>query len=114
MFRAESLSSLDLGIALSLVVQWLGYMTLTHEIRVQFPSRGPCFESHSTTLFQASWLSFEAFTSLMRIGFLYDNCLGFDLASDYTDIILSTVAAELNKRVAFTWSLCSTCTEEEC
>ena len=50
----------------------------------------------------------------MRIGFLYDNCLGFDLASDYTDIILSTVAAELNKRVAFTWSLCSTCTEEKC
>ena len=23
----------------SLVVQWLGYMTLTHEIRVQFPAR---------------------------------------------------------------------------
>ena len=37
----------------------------------------------------------------MRIGFLYDNCLGFDLASDYTDIILSTVAAVLNKWVAF-------------
>ena len=50
-----------------------------------------CFESHSTTLFQASWLSFEAFCSLMRIGFLYYNCLGFDLASDYTDIIPNTV-----------------------
>ena len=50
----------------------------------------------------------------MRIGFLYDNCLGFDLASDYTDIVLNTVAAVLNKRVAFTWSLCSSCTEEEC
>ena len=74
-----------------LVVQWLGYMTLTHEIRVQFPAREPCFESHSTTLFQASWLSFEAFCSLMRIGFLYYNCLGFDLASDYTDIIPNTV-----------------------
>ena len=31
----------------SLVVQWLGYMTLTHEIRVQFPARDPCFGSHS-------------------------------------------------------------------
>ena len=28
---------------------------------------------------------------LMRIRFLYYNCLGFDLASDYTDIILNTV-----------------------
>ena len=74
-----------------LVVQWLGYMTLTHEIRVQFPARDPCFESHSTTLFQASWLSFEALSSLMRIEFLYYNCLGFDLASDYTDIIPNTV-----------------------
>ena len=27
---------------------------------------------------------------LMRIGFLYYNCLGFDLASDYTDIIPNT------------------------
>ena len=53
--------------------------------------RAFCFESHSTTLFQASWLSFEAFTSLMRIGFLYYNCLGFDLASDYTDIVLNTI-----------------------
>ena len=53
--------------------------------------RKPCFESHSTTLFQASWLSFEAFTSLMKIGFLYYNCLGFDLTSDYTDIVLNTV-----------------------
>ena len=26
----------------------------------------------------------------MRIGFLYYNCLGFDLASDYTDIIPNT------------------------
>ena len=25
----------------SFVVQWLGYMTLTHEIRVQFPAREP-------------------------------------------------------------------------
>ena len=50
----------------------------------------------------------------MRIGFLYDNCLGFDLASDYTDIIPNTVLAVLNKRVAFTWSLGSSCTEEEC
>ena len=50
----------------------------------------------------------------MRIGFLYYNCPGFDLATDYTDIVLNTVAAVLNKRVAFTWSLCSSCTEEEC
>ena len=89
-------------------------MTLTHEIRVQFPARVPCFENHSTTLFQASWLSFEAFISLMRIGFLYDNCLGFDLTSDYTDIILSIVAAVVYNEVVFTWSLCSSCTEEEC
>ena len=27
----------------SLVVQWLGYMTLTHEIRVQFPAREDAF-----------------------------------------------------------------------
>ena len=53
--------------------------------------RKPCFESRSTTLFQASWLPFEAFSPLMRIGFLYYNCLGFDLASDYTDIIPNTV-----------------------
>ena len=39
------------------------------------------------------------------IRFLYYNCLGFDLASDYTDIIPNTVQAVLNKRVAFTWSL---------
>ena len=77
------------------------------------PARELCFESHST-LFQASWLSFEAFTSLMRIGFLYDNCLGFDLTFDYTDIILSNVAAVVYNEVAFTWSLCSSCTEEEC
>ena len=77
-------------------------------------ARELCFESHSTTLFHASWLSFEAFTSLMRIGFLYDNCLGFDLASDYTDIMPNTVLAVLNKRVAFTLSLGSSCTEEEC
>ena len=51
----------------------------------------PIGEGGDTTLFQASWLSFEAFTSLMRIGFLYYNCLGFDLASDYTDIVLNTV-----------------------
>ena len=50
----------------------------------------------------------------MRIGFLYDNCLGFDLASDYTDIILNTVAAVVYNGVAFTWSLCSSCTEEKC
>ena len=41
----------------------------------------------------------------MRIGFLYDNCLGFDLTSDYTYIILSTVAAVVYNGVAFTWSL---------
>ena len=46
--------------------------------------------------------------------FLYDNCLGFDLTSDYTDIILSTVAAVVYNGVAFTWSLCSSCTEEDC
>ena len=28
------------------ISHWLGYMTLTHEIRVQFPARDPCFESH--------------------------------------------------------------------
>ena len=28
---------------------------------------------------------------LMKIVFLYYNCLGFDLASDYTDIIPNTV-----------------------
>ena len=50
----------------------------------------------------------------MRIGFLYDNCLGFYLTLDYTDIILSTVAAVVYNGVAFTWSLCSSCTEEEC
>ena len=50
----------------------------------------------------------------MRIGFLYYNCLGFDLTSDYTDIILSTVAAVVYNEVAFTWSLCSSCAEEEC
>ena len=54
-------------------------------------ARELCFESHSTTLFQASWLSFEALSPLKRIGFLHYNCLGFDLASDYTDIILNTV-----------------------
>ena len=43
-----------------------------------------------------------------------DNCLGFDLASDYTDIILNTVAAVVYNGVAFTWSLCSSCTEEKC
>ena len=29
----------------------LGYMTLTHEIRVQFPARDPCFRQPSTPLF---------------------------------------------------------------
>ena len=81
------------------VVQWLGYITLTYEIRVQFPARDPCFESHFTTLFQASWLSFEAFTSLMRIGFLYYNCLGFGLASDYTDVVLNTVQYIVGVRI---------------
>ena len=42
------------------------------------------FRKPFTTLFQASWLSFEAFYSLMRIGFLYYSCLGFDLPSGYT------------------------------
>ena len=27
----------------------------------------------------------------MRIGFLYYNCLGFDLASDYTDVVLTVL-----------------------
>ena len=45
---------------ISLVVQWLGYMTLTHEIRVQFPARDPCFRQPSTPLFYASWLSVKA------------------------------------------------------
>ena len=49
------------------------------------------FREPFTTLFQASWLSVEAVSPLMRIGFLYYNCLGFDLASDYTDIIPNTV-----------------------
>ena len=29
--------------------------------------------------------------SLMRIRFLYYNCLGFGLVSDYTDVVLNTV-----------------------
>ena len=29
--------------------------------------------------------------SLMRIGFVHYNCLGFGLASDYSDIVLNTV-----------------------
>ena len=58
-----------------------------------------CFESHFITLFQASWLSFEAFTSLMRIGFLYYNCLGFGLASDYTDVVLNTVQYIVGVRI---------------
>ena len=39
----------------------------------------------------------------MRIGFLYYNCLGFDIAPEYTDIILNTIAAVVYKRIAFTW-----------
>ena len=38
----------------SLVVQWLGYMTLTHEIRVQFPARDPCLERLGSQLAYAS------------------------------------------------------------
>ena len=37
------------------------------------------FRKPFTTLFHASWLSFEAFNSLMRIEFMYYNCLGFGL-----------------------------------
>ena len=58
-----------------------------------------CFKSHFTTLFQASWLSFEAFISLMRIGCLYYNCLGFVLASDYTDVVLNTVLDIVSVRI---------------
>ena len=50
----------------------------------------------------------------MRIGFLYANCLGLYLTSDYTDIVLNTVAAVVYNGVAFNWSLCSSCTVEEC
>ena len=57
------------------------------------------FRKSFTTLFQASWLSFEAFTSLMRIGFLYYNCLGFGLASDYTDVVLITVLDIVGVRI---------------
>ena len=50
----------------------------------------------------------------MRIGFLYYNCLGFDLFIWLQDdFILNTVAAVVYKRVAFTWSPCSSCTEEK-
>ena len=44
------------------------------------------FRESFTTLFQASWLSVEASSSLMRIGFLYYNCL--DLISRLTTPIL--------------------------
>ena len=37
-----------------LVVQWLGYMTLTHEIRVQFPAGEPCLERLGSQLAYAS------------------------------------------------------------
>ena len=42
---------------------------------------------------------FEAFSSLMRIGFLYYNCLGFGLASDYTDVVLNTVPDIVGVRI---------------
>ena len=63
------------------------------EIGSAFNSReGAMFRKPFTNLFQASWLSFEAFTSLMRIGFLYDNCLGFGLVLWLQDdFILNTV-----------------------
>ena len=55
------------------------------------------------------------YISLMRIGFLYYNCLGFDLFIWLQDdFILNTVAAVVYKRIDFTWSLCSSCTEEKC
>ena len=38
-------------LSLMAVVQCLRYMTLTHEIRVQFPARVPCFRQPSTPLF---------------------------------------------------------------
>ena len=50
-------------------------------------TRGLSLRMVFSLLFQDTLL----FTSLMRIGFLYYNCLGFDLASDYTDIVLNTV-----------------------
>ena len=59
--------------------------------RVISGARKPCFESHSLPYFKPRGYRFEAFNSLMRIRFLYYNCLGFDLASDYTDIVLNTV-----------------------
>ena len=37
-----------------IVVQWLGYMTLNHEIRVQFPAREPCLERLGSQLAYAS------------------------------------------------------------
>ena len=84
----------------ALILRLKGQLTLQGEPSGSIRARGSCFETHSTALFQASWLSFEAFTSLMRIGFLYYNCLGFDLASDYTDIVLNTVAAVVYNGVA--------------
>ena len=35
----------------------------------------------------------------MRIGFLYYNCLGFGLASDYTDVVLITVLDIVGVRI---------------
>ena len=60
-------------------------MTLTHEIRGQFPAREPYFESHLLRYCIPSLVAIvRGIKSLMRIGFLYYNCLGFDLASGYT------------------------------
>ena len=109
-------------------------MTLTHELRVQFPARDPCFESHSLLYSKPRGYRFEAFNSLMRSGFnsrqgihisnaiqllyskprgyrfeainslmriefLYYNCLGFGLASDYTDVVLNTVLDIVGVRI---------------
>ena len=50
----------------------------------------------------------------MRTILLSCTVTGVDLASDYTDIVLNTVAAVVYKRIDFTWSPCSSCTEEKC
>ena len=50
----------------------------------------------------------------MRIGFLYYNCLGFGLASDYTDVVLNTVLDIVAEGFDITWPLCSSCTGEKC
>ena len=77
----ESLPNENAGLIYRPLVQWLGYMTLTHEIRVQFPARDPCFNSlqllqlyHLGLSVEASYDMISRFHELLfpvsRLGFM--------------------------------------------